>query len=71
MARSRAAIVGAFVVGGILLFAAGLFLIGDRRLLFVDQYELYTQFGKVTGVQQGTSVRIAGSCSAPRAVASS
>jgi phospholipid/cholesterol/gamma-HCH transport system substrate-binding protein len=60
MARSRAAVVGAFVVGGILLFAIGLFLIGDRRLLFVDQYELYTRFSKVTGVQEGTSVRIAG-----------
>jgi phospholipid/cholesterol/gamma-HCH transport system substrate-binding protein len=52
--------VGAFVVGGLLLFSAGLFLIGDRRLLFEDQYEIETALTKVTGLQVGTGVRIAG-----------
>jgi len=41
-------VVGAFIVGGILLFAGGLFLIGDRRLLFARQFELSATFGKVT-----------------------
>ncbi len=40
MTRMRTAVVGAFVLGGLLLFGGGLFLIGDRRLLFVDQFEL-------------------------------
>lgn len=60
MGTSRRAVVGAFVVTGLLIFGIGLFLIGDRRLLFTDQYELYTAFNRVTGVQVGTDVRVAG-----------
>lgn len=60
MERKRGAWVGAFVLGGLLLFAAGLFLIGDRRLLFTRSFEVGTTFGKVTGVQIGTRVRLAG-----------
>lgn len=60
MSVTQRALVGAFVGGGILLFAVGLFLIGDRRLLFVDRYELFTTYGRVTGVQIGTGVRVAG-----------
>ena len=60
MSQSKLAAVGAFVAGGILLFAVGLFLIGDRRLLFAEQFELDAQFGRVTGVQVGTKVRTAG-----------
>lgn len=60
MTRSRQAVIGVFLVGGVLLFAAGLFLIGSRRLLFVDQFELNAQFGRVTGLQVGSPVRVAG-----------
>jgi phospholipid/cholesterol/gamma-HCH transport system substrate-binding protein len=60
MSNTRKAVVGIFVLGGILLFAAGLFLIGDRRLLFAPQFELYTAYGKVTGLQIGTKVRVSG-----------
>jgi phospholipid/cholesterol/gamma-HCH transport system substrate-binding protein len=60
MSATRTAIVGAFVVGGLVLFAGGLFLIGDRRLLFADQFEVMTAFTKVTGLQVGTNVRVAG-----------
>ncbi len=60
MTRYRGAAVGAFIIGGLLLFAGGLFLIGDRRMLFVPQFELATTFGKVTGLQVGTPVRVAG-----------
>ena len=49
MNRFRGALVGAFVLGGLLLFGGGLFLIGDRRLLFTPQFELNSTFGKVTG----------------------
>jgi phospholipid/cholesterol/gamma-HCH transport system substrate-binding protein len=56
----RSALVGAFVLGGLLLFGGGLFLIGDRRLLFAEQFELNSTFGKVTGLQVGTRVRLAG-----------
>ena len=50
MERSKAAWVGAFVVGGVLLFSVGLFMIGDRRLLFTRHFEVATTFGKVTGL---------------------
>ena len=59
-ARQRTVRVGAFVVGGLLLFAVGLFLIGDRRLLFVEHQALETTLTKVTGLQAGTRVRVAG-----------
>ncbi len=57
---TRTAIVGAFVLGGLMLFAAGLFMIGDRRLLFAEQFEVTTTFTKVSGLEVGTKVRIAG-----------
>ena len=60
MNRMRTAMVGAFVLGGLLLLGGGLFLIGDRRLLFVEQFELNSTFGKVTGLLIGTPVRVAG-----------
>ena len=60
MGSPRLALVGAFVIGGLLLFAVGLFLIGDRRLLFTDNFEVEAGFGRVTGVEVGTSVRLQG-----------
>ena len=60
MNRLRGALIGAFVLGGLLLFGGGLFLIGDRRLLFVEQFEINSTFRRVTGLQIGTMVRVAG-----------
>ena len=60
MGSPRLAMVGAFVIGGLLLFAVGLFLIGDRRLLFSEQFEVEAGFGNVAGVEIGTSVRLSG-----------
>jgi phospholipid/cholesterol/gamma-HCH transport system substrate-binding protein len=54
------ATVGAFLVGATLLFAIGLFFIGDRRLLFERQFELNTTLTRVTGLQVGSKVRVAG-----------
>jgi phospholipid/cholesterol/gamma-HCH transport system substrate-binding protein len=56
----RAAAVGAFVIAGILLFGAGLFLIGDRRMLFSDTFEMYAEFNNIAGLQDGAKVRVAG-----------
>lgn len=60
MNRTRTIIVGLFLVGGVLLFAGGLFLIGDRRLLFEPKFEMYTELGKVTGLKVGSKVRLSG-----------
>jgi phospholipid/cholesterol/gamma-HCH transport system substrate-binding protein len=60
MPRNRAAAVGAFVIGGLALFAVGLFLIGDRRMLFADTFEVYAEFSAIAGLQNGAKVRVAG-----------
>src|SRR5688572_323196 len=60
MSSNRKAVVGAFVIAGTILFAFALFLIGDRRLLFARQFEIATNFGKVSGLQVGTKVRVEG-----------
>ncbi|MEX1129307.1 MAG: MlaD family protein [Vicinamibacterales bacterium] len=60
MQKNRLAAVGAFVIAGILLFAVGLFLIGNRRLMFSDTFEVYAEFSKVAGLQNGAMVRVAG-----------
>jgi phospholipid/cholesterol/gamma-HCH transport system substrate-binding protein len=57
---ARLAGVGAFVVSGILLFAVGLFMIGDRQMAFARKFTIYTQFTKITGLQPGAIVRVSG-----------
>ena len=52
--------VGVFVVGGVLLFTVGLFMIGDRQMAFSKKVTIYTEFKKVTGLQPGAVVRVSG-----------
>src|SRR4029453_11304766 len=52
--------VGVFVVGGLALFALGLFMIGDRQMAFARKFTVYTEFTKITGLQPGAVVRILG-----------
>lgn len=56
----RLVLTGAFVLGGLALFAVGLFMIGERRQLFADKFTIYTEFARVTGLQPGAPVRVAG-----------
>jgi phospholipid/cholesterol/gamma-HCH transport system substrate-binding protein len=58
--RSRAAAVGFFVAGGILLFGFALFLIGDRKRLFDESFVAYAEFERLAGLQEGARVRVAG-----------
>jgi phospholipid/cholesterol/gamma-HCH transport system substrate-binding protein len=60
MPSLRLAGVGAFVIGGVLLFAVGLFMIGERRMLFEDKVEIYAEFRDLAGLQTGAKVRVAG-----------
>jgi phospholipid/cholesterol/gamma-HCH transport system substrate-binding protein len=60
MKGNRTALVGAFVIGGLLLFALGLFLIGNRRMLFERNFDVYTHFTNISGLQNGALVRVAG-----------
>src|SRR5215472_18340106 len=52
--------VGLFVVGGLLLFGAGMFLIGDRRQAFGKNIEYYSEFSNLAGLSKGAKVRVGG-----------
>ena len=49
-----------FVVGGLALFGVGLFLIGNRQKLFNRNFEIYTEFDRLSGVRKGAKVRVSG-----------
>lgn len=51
---------GVFIVAGLILFAMGLFWIGDRRQLFNRSVELYTEFSNISGLARGAKVRVSG-----------
>lgn len=57
---ARLAGVGIFVLGAVLLFGVAVFMIGDRQMAFTRRFELYTEIGKVTGLQPGAVVRVSG-----------
>lgn len=52
--------VGVFLVGGAVLFAFGLFLIGTSKQLFAHHFEVYTELNKVDTLQPGAKVRVSG-----------
>jgi phospholipid/cholesterol/gamma-HCH transport system substrate-binding protein len=52
--------IGVFVFGGLVLFAIGLFMIGDRQMAFAKKFTVYTEFNKITGLQPGGVVRVSG-----------
>jgi phospholipid/cholesterol/gamma-HCH transport system substrate-binding protein len=56
----RKARVGFFVVGGLVLFGVGMFLIGDRHELFARRVEYYSDFVDLAGITTGANVRVAG-----------
>src|ERR1043165_4313719 len=60
MASTDKTAMGAFIVGGLILFGLGLFLIGDRRLLFSKSADYYTEFAQVSALQVGAKVRVGG-----------
>jgi phospholipid/cholesterol/gamma-HCH transport system substrate-binding protein len=60
MRASRLAGVGAFVGVGLLLFAVGLFLIGERRMLFARTVDGVAEFTRVSGLLTGAPVRVNG-----------
>ena len=52
--------VGLFVIGGLILFAAGMFVIGDRRQAFGRRVEYYSEFVNLAGLTNGAKVRVGG-----------
>ncbi|HYV61558.1 MAG TPA: MlaD family protein [Bryobacteraceae bacterium] len=57
---SQRASVGAFLLGGIVLFGAGLFLIGSRQKVFTRGFHVYSDFTSVSGLEAGANVRVSG-----------
>ncbi len=60
METTRKLIVGIFVGACLLLFGVGLFLIGNSSQLFAKSFKAYAEFSKITGIQNGSKVRVAG-----------
>ena len=57
---SKAFRVGIFVVFGFLSLTAGIFLIGNKEFLFDPTYRLKTDFQNVSGLENGSDVRVGG-----------
>lgn len=62
MSQKAARVVGAgaFVLIGSVLFAIGIFMIGERRMLFEDRFPIYTEFATLGQLEVGAPVRVAG-----------
>jgi phospholipid/cholesterol/gamma-HCH transport system substrate-binding protein len=60
MAAKTKILAGVFVIGGFLLFGAGLFLIGDRRLMFSESIELAAEFANAGNLKVGAKVLVSG-----------
>src|SRR3981081_3729591 len=57
---SREFRLGLFIVATLLILAAGVFLIGDKQLLFRSTYHVKTEFQNVVGLDKGADVRVGG-----------
>ena len=53
MERTRKLIVGIFVGGCLVLFGVGMFLIGNSNQMFTKSFNVYADFSKITGIQNG------------------
>jgi phospholipid/cholesterol/gamma-HCH transport system substrate-binding protein len=58
--KTNLAATGVFVISAVLLFGAGLFLIGDRQNAFSRHHDFYTQMSNVNGLAPGSKVRVSG-----------
>lgn len=60
METRRAVGIGAFVVLTGFLFVGAIFMIGNRRMLFADNFTVFAEFKSLGGIQLGSPVRVAG-----------
>lgn len=60
MPVSKKVTLAVFLGGAFLLFSLGLFLIGDRRMMFERSIELRTQYRQLSGLKVGSKVLVSG-----------
>ena len=58
--RTHSWVIGLFLISGIGLFTAILFLIGNRHDVFGKHVEFYAEFSDIGGLPRGAQVRVAG-----------
>src|SRR6187549_3389959 len=51
---------GVFVVIGLLLLVTGIFLVGKKKYIFKESFEVEALFNNVSGLRKGAPVRVAG-----------
>lgn len=52
--------IGIFTIAGILLFLAGIFIIGSKKNMFSDTFSIYGTFKNVGGLAVGNNIQFAG-----------
>ncbi len=57
---SKTALLGAFVLGALLIFSIAIFIIGDRQFVFSRTYHLQAPFDNVVGLENGAPIRTGG-----------
>ena len=60
MKPTHSILVGAFLIGGVVLFGVGLFMIGSQNNLFSHTFEAYAYFSKMNGLTSGAQVQVFG-----------
>ena len=58
--QNKNLMVGTFVLAGLVLFMAGLFLIGNRHEAFARHVDYYADFTNLSGLSKGSKVQVAG-----------
>src|SRR5579859_5559961 len=58
--QNKNLMVGTFVLAGLVLFMAGLFLIGNRHEAFARHIDYYADFTNLAGLSKGSKVQVAG-----------
>jgi phospholipid/cholesterol/gamma-HCH transport system substrate-binding protein len=58
--ENRNASIGLFVIGGLLLFGIGMFVIGDQHQVFARHAEYYSEFANIAGLANEANVRVGG-----------
>lgn len=49
-----------FLIGGLILFASGMYFIASRRHMFSPKLDVYAEFDRLNGLRRGAKVRVSG-----------